>query len=350
MASASEAACFAGKYSMRTISLYTLQCCITVPATEGALLKALKVAVADEAFKLPTDPARKALHVATCVMQSCETNADKKDNLSHQSKEMVASLGDCIPALATGGLNKTQRQLMWAKYHALICSSKFKADWTIILGHRCAILFQFLSRQMLDQLLLHRYPLPQSSSPGFPLELTSEEEKALRYAAGYIAVSIKKQLITSKQSHPMHTALLYGLDNMCIEDSVEDSSEDWLNFIDRGGLVHVNHTAFKFFLAMENELRQHLTTSKIEDMNDGCRVKLKVAIVEDIDVQHYFQRVTEDLEEEEQKSLLSLVVDLYITVRGFSFTRSWMEMYKQQEKKRLQKSKSLRKKLSSTTQ
>ena len=53
--------------------------------------------------------------------------------------------------------------------------------------------------------------------------------------------------------------------------------------------------------------------------------------MEDIDVQYYFQRVTEDLEEE-QKSLLSLVVDLYIIVRGFSFTRSWMEMYKQQEK------------------
>ena len=54
--------------------------------------------------------------------------------------------------------------------------------------------------------------------------------------------------------------------------------------------------------------------------------------------------VTEDLEEEERKELLQTIVSLYVTVLGFSFTRSWLEMYKQEERK---KSKSLRSKLNS---
>ena len=43
--------------------------------------------------------------------------------------------------------------------------------------------------------------------------------------------------------------------------------------------------------------------------------------------------------------LLEMIVGLFITIRGFSFSKSLMEMYKQEVKKSMQKSKSLRRKL-----
>ena len=49
----------------------------------------------------------------------------------------------------------------------------------------------------------------------------------------------------------------------------------------------------------------------------------------------------------EGEVLLKMIVNLFITVRGFSFAKSVMEMYKQENKKCTQKSKSLRRKLPS---
>lgn len=48
---------------------------------------------------------------------------------------------------------------------------------------------------------------------------------------------------------------------------------------------------------------------------------------------------------EESNKLLRLIVEHWMTVRGFSFTSAFMERYKQKHKKTVQKSKGLRKNL-----
>ena len=47
--------------------------------------------------------------------------------------------------------------------------------------------------------------------------------------------------------------MVCGLSDMCLPDDVKT----WLNAVDRGGLVHINH---KLFYAIEIELRYHLIT------------------------------------------------------------------------------------------
>ena len=69
-------------------------------------------------------------------------------------------------------------------------------------------------------------------------------------------------------------------------------------------------------------------------------------IKEDIDVRSTWEAISEDFGEREEV-LLNDIVSLYVTLRGFSYTKSWMEMYKQETKATLQKSKGLRKKISS---
>ena len=44
-------------------------------------------------------------------------------------------------------------------------------------------------------------------------------------------------------------------------------------------------------------------------------------------------------------TLLNMIVDLFITIRGFSYSNAWIEKFKQKEKTTTQKSKSLRRKL-----
>lgn len=45
------------------------------------------------------------------------------------------------------------------------------------------------------------------------------------------------------------------------------------------------------------------------------------------------------------KVVLPLIVDHYVTVRGFAFTARWLEKYKINQKKNIQKAKGLRKKI-----
>ena len=68
------------------------------------------------------------------------------------------------------------------------------------------------------------------------------------------------------------------------------------------------------------------------------------------DIQFYWLIVTADFEVDEdevQSTLLSMIVELYLTIRGFSFASNWIEQYKQSPKESTQKSKSLRKNLCS---
>ena len=147
----------------------------------------------------------------------------------------------------------------------------------------------------------------------------------------------------------MQETLLHGLDELCSSchphNYSKDESEQWINSVDRGGLVHVTHDSFMIIHSMEMELRQHFNKQRVVDMQDEFRAHVKESIVADVDVQFYMDRAAEDLEMEEKVELLGMMVHIYIVVRGFAFARSLLESYKQIQKKALQKSHGLRKTL-----
>ena len=77
--------------------------------------------------------------------------------------------------------------------------------------------------------------------------------------------------------------------------------------------------------------------------------KLMKKIIENEDVLFFWALLSADWEEEESKALLELLVEHYITVRGYSCASGWVEKYKQAHKKSMQKSKGIRKLLLSST-
>ena len=75
------------------------------------------------------------------------------------------------------------------------------------------------------------------------------ETNAVRYAAGYIPRSLKKKLI--KSTNPLKDDLQLCLMQLIDDDGSEphvDDSKDWLEKIDRGGLIKVKNDALKFLL------------------------------------------------------------------------------------------------------
>ena len=86
----------------------------------------------------------------------------------------------------------------------------------------------------------------------------------------------------------------------------------------------------------------HATPSKKEEL-----VKL---IARDEIIQGNWREVGEDIVDEDDFNFLLLkIINLWVTMRGFSIASKWMEDYKQAKNKTIKKTKCLRKELKSSS-
>ena len=88
-------------------------------------------------------------------------------------------------------------------------------------------------------------------------------------------------------------------------------------------------------------------TSNLREMKTGFMSRLEDNVKQDVDVLFWWEILCAvvNVENDAACELLSEVVQHYVVVRRFAFTSKWMEQYKVNNKKNLQKSKGLRKEL-----
>ena len=137
-------------------------------------------------------------------------------------------------------------------------------------------------------------------------------------------------------SHPLKEELILCLYEMTEEDidGNRSDSEDWINLVDRGGLKHVNSAVFMLFAAMERCVRKRISNTRQPTFD-----QLKEVIVTGEDVLFHWAIVSASWDEEEATTLLPMIVQLWVTMRGFSYASAWMENYKKINKKSVQKTK-----------
>lgn len=117
------------------------------------------------------------------------------------------------------------------------------------------------------------------------------------------------------------------LDNK--DDTGQEHATEWINLVDRGGLWCIKSGIFWFFCAIEEELCSYLTVSSVKELSAGMKhtMGMKHTIISTIinsdNVALYWCMLCTDAEEE----LLMRIVELWVTIRGFSFIHSWMEMF-----------------------
>ena len=143
----------------------------------------------------------------------------------------------------------------------------------------------------------------------------------------------------------MRGKLLLCLTDLTDEDDELSCSADWMHAVDRGGFVHVSEATYLLFERMELHIRSLYNTDNVRRMSEGLRQELYTIITTDEEVAFQWSMLTVEVEEAEGEVLLGMIANLYITIGGFSFSISLMEMYKQESKKCTQKAKSLRRKL-----
>ena len=237
---------------------------------------------------------------------------------------------------------------MWKSFHLLRVSNSFVKLWHDFLDsaslERDPILFQYVSDRVIQELIAKHFTVSQTAAASPVPPLTYEEVNALRYVAGYMCQKVMKNIEASKHAHK--GVLLLCLVDLCDEDEDMSESADWVHAVNRGGLCLVSETTAVLFHEIELLVRKVFNKEgKLNGITTNLRDKVKESVLEDENVQFHWCMLTTDIEDDKAKILLTMIVDLFITVRGFSFTKSFMELYKQATKKSTQKSKALRKTL-----
>ncbi len=319
-----------------------------VPESEAEkLLTIVKMVLEDEGFSVPSPEAARSLKAASDLISWCKEEANV-ELFSTFSRWLINDLETCFKPYRS-----MQRRVerMWEEYHQLRTTKAFRHEWDKFLEasvgeKQLPTLYQYLTHRMFKELIKNKYAIPETGSSEEQLcPLTWEEENALRYVAGYVCRKVQDKLKSS--SRPDKENMLLFMVNLCgDEESEERGTETWTNAIDRGGLWHVNDTTYVIFYHMEEEIRNYLRIKLIQD--EKTKERISEAILANEDVLFQWSLLSAAVDDDPGKVILQMLAKLYITVRGFAFATSCLELYKQRHKKKTQKSKGLRKKLVAT--
>lgn len=229
---------------------------------------------------------------------------------------------------STCATHSKKREKMWAAFYqfratelctmwtgmitGLALPAKFKDLW----------LAQTVSRLVLESSIKSRNFFP-SADAVVRLELDMDEHNALRYAAGYVMLSMKKKTSCKVTSDWIKRQV--DTDSVT-STTFQDFTKEWITKVNRGGLFCINDELYDVFVAMEKAIRPFL-----KDMaaNGGMeKEKVMDCILDDSELQEKWSEKSDELCEEMGKKLLRGIVNLWVTIRGFSYASALVEEYK----------------------
>ena len=100
------------------------------------------------------------------------------------------------------------------------------------------------------------------------------------------------------------------------EPDVVSQSTEWLTTINRGGLITVDDSVYHLFIAVELEIWQNLSAANVcQDTN--IKKILFDKVFENEKVLFYWDLISYNWEPVESLELLKIMIEHFITVRGF---------------------------------
>jgi len=309
-------------------------------------MKAVDAVLSDDGFEVESPYTAAALKVASDIKKWHE-HPENHTTLELFSHVLVLRLKACFTSK-----HKTmqlKRESMWGAYHRLRASDTFRRDWKTFLHESFQVeafpaFYQFVTHHMFKELLKMEYPLPEVSTNTCARPLTLEEKNALRYVAGYIVRKLQSTLESSSISKK--DEMIYLLMELAGDELAEETgTELWTNMVDRGGLWHVNDQTYDLFATVEEEIRHFFTLRQHVADEMTAKEVITETILRSNDVQFTWSLIGADYEHDICSDVLRRIVNMYIAIRGFAFASSCLELYKQANKKILQKKRALRSEL-----
>ena len=242
-----------------------------------------------------TPEAKSLLQLAAHLLEAATTNC---------TPDVVAFSGwllselESVVSQASSSATGFNQATLWSHYHHLRCSYTFRQRWQAFLHgiklKEDPILFQVITSRMLDYIIKVKLPIAspvESATDGEVIQLTYEEENAIRYVGGYI-VKILQQTVKDED-------VILALNDI-VDDGVEEAeeSEEWTGSIDRGGLTYITTSMFQYLCAIEHVLRSNFMNMKHAHEFDCCKERIKKCIESDADVQMCWTTLSADMDDD----------------------------------------------------
>ena len=250
---------------------------------------------------------------------------------------------------------KTKRTKLWSLFHYLRNDRKgvLISKWSELLVALKIEVFdpicmQAVYEQLFEGLLKDEFCNNcETRDENKPICLAGDELNALRYAAGFVPHSLLKRF--EKRTGEKFSQFTTCLGEMAVVGEGSDIlsyTTKWFDLVNRGGLFPLNDDSFSLFVAIERVvktvLQRHMLSGNAD--KDSFKQNVHDVVVANEEVQFFWCVLSQDIDEpEHSEELLFEIVKLWVSIRGFSIVASWVETYKQHQKKTVQKSTSLRK-------
>ena len=92
-----------------------------------------------------------------------------------------------------------------------------------------------------------------------------------------------------------------------------EESNDWVKLRDRGGLRHASNTMFMILSSMESVVKLHAST-QLQDFNAKGVLTEKILSSDEVD-----ESLSVNWDDKASNTLLGLIVEQWITIRGFAY-------------------------------
>ena len=209
---------------------------------------------------------------------------------------------------------------------------------------------QTVNQKLFEEIIKGRFDVqPRKSSQA---SLTHDEECVVRYASGYIPFVLMKK--HEKNTSEASVAIIECLGSMAVNGDDSDFlqyTKNWLEKVNKGGLFEVNDLAYQLFKEIELNIQDKLLNQLQPSSSSACtsqntKAQMISSVLSNDNVQFYWSMLSIDIQDERTgQDLLREIVELWLTIRGYSIAHEWMELYKKRSSKTTKKSKPLRKTL-----
>ena len=323
-----------------------------VSESSETLRKALLSVVKDPLFQLGSPETNSAKELAQRIADMSHSH---RKNFQDFADMLTSSLKRALILPGNIKCFTTRRERVWSAFHQkqitelpLLWSSLFRDLELYYKGHGVVLLTQHVNQKLFECMLTEeaRCNSMEHSVSQASKSLSSSEANALRYSAGYVPFALKKKL----EHRPEFVKCLEQLEVKGEGDSYLAYTTTWINSINRGKLFQISDEAFYFFCELERKvgpyLRDVFASASGQRECSGLETKKEIVsiIVEDTDIHFSWLLLCLQLDDDElSKELLSLVVEMWITIRGFSMASAWVEYYKQSVQTCTKKKQGLRK-------
>lgn len=256
-----------------------------------------------------------------------------KTAMSEFMTALLRILEDILQEASSARTCAVQREKAWSKFHQSRCATigKLWEDFIgklNIHGKPDSLLLQSVTQEVFESRMKLFFPCKAKEVPCNTLDadITDDEKNVIMYACGYVPVSLIHRY--EKRKDKKYASFVQCLLHMAIgayEDTFYDYARKWFESINRGGAFEVNDLTFEFFLIAEKKVRDAL---KLYMHTSDDQKAVVDKLMTDDDILFHWSMLCVDLDDDSSSEVLKDVLTLWINIRGFSITGSWIEQRK----------------------